>query len=459
MFRAVLCPYVRKAGCLFCVANHSSIKTSRSNLEKAKAVMRVLLVGSGGREHALALALKNSASVTHLVVAPGNPGIATLAKIADIKADDVTALVALAITEQIDLVVVGPEVALAAGLADALASRQIACFGPSQRAAQLESSKGFTKRLCAANKIPTAAFETFTKPDAAMAYLATLVPPYVIKADGLAAGKGVVIAKDLVEAKEVVNDILGGQFGAAGASIVIEEFMTGTEVSFFALCDGTRTLYFGSAQDHKRAFDGDKGPNTGGMGAFSPSKLASPGFVQDVMETIIEPTAKAMNTAGMPFIGVLFAGLMVTADGPKLIEYNARFGDPECQVLLARFEGDLAAILMACARGQLDRAPSFSLSPNSAALVVLAAQGYPDNPVTGSVIRGEQRANAIEGGLLLHAGTKRDEEGKLRSAGGRVLNAVGISSTTAQAVARAYQVVDAIDWPLGFCRRDIGQTA
>ncbi len=418
--------------------------------------MRILLVGSGGREHALALALKNSASMTHLIATPGNPGIASQAQLRDVKVDDVVGLVALAVSEQIDLVVVGPETALAAGLADALATKQIACFGPSQRSAQLESSKSFTKRLCAANNIPTAAFEAFTHAAPAIAYLTSLSPPYVIKADGLAAGKGVVIAQNLAEAKEVVNDILGGQFGAAGASIVIEEFMTGTEVSFFALCDGERTMYFGSAQDHKRAFDGDKGPNTGGMGAFSPTPLASPGFVQEVMETIIEPTAKAMKLNGLPFVGVLFAGLMVTADGPKLIEYNARFGDPECQVLLARFEGDLAAILMACARGRLDRAPSFSLSPNSAALVVLAAQGYPDNPVTGSVIRGELRANAIEGGLLLHAGTKRDDDGKLRSVGGRVLNAVGVGATKQQAVARAYQVADAIDWPLGFCRRDIG---
>jgi phosphoribosylamine---glycine ligase len=421
--------------------------------------MRVLLIGSGGREHALAHALKNSASVTELVAAPGNPGIATLARLADVKADDVFGLVTLAVAERVDLVVVGPEIALAAGLADALALRHIACFGPSQRAAQLESSKGFTKRLCASHGIPTAAFETFTQSEPAITYLTTLTPPYVIKADGLAAGKGVVIATTFQEAKEVVNDILGGQFGSAGSSIVIEEFMTGPEVSFFALCDGQRALYFGSAQDHKRAFDGDKGPNTGGMGAFSPTRLATPGFIQEVMETIIEPTVKAMNTAGMPFVGVLFAGLMLTPDGPRLIEYNARFGDPECQVMLARFEGDLGAILMACARGQLDRAPSFSMSANSAALVVLAAQGYPDSPVAGSVIRGDARAASIEGGLLLHAGTKRDEDGKLRSAGGRVLNAIGIGPTTDIAVERAYQVVDAIDWPMGFCRRDIGATA
>jgi phosphoribosylamine---glycine ligase len=421
--------------------------------------MRVLLVGSGGREHALALALKNSASVTDLLAAPGNPGIATLARIAAVKADDVFGLVSLAVAERIDLVVVGPEVPLAAGLGDALALRNIACFGPSKAAAQLESSKGFTKNLCAAHNIPTAAYATFTSQQSALEYLKDRHAPFVIKADGLAAGKGVIIAPSLADAKEAVIDMLGGQFGSAGNSIVIEEFMTGEEVSFFALCDGTRTLFLGAAQDHKRAFDGDKGPNTGGMGAYSPTRLASPGLIQEVMETIIEPTAKAMRDDGMPFVGVLFAGLMLTPDGPKLIEYNARFGDPECQVILARFEGDLAAILMACARGHLDQAPSFSLSANSAAVVVLAAQGYPDDPVTGSEIRGEQRAASIDGGVLLHAGTRRDDEGRLRSAGGRVLNAVGVAPDIAQAVARAYEVADAIDWPLGFCRRDIGWQA
>jgi phosphoribosylamine---glycine ligase len=421
--------------------------------------MRVLLVGSGGREHALALALKNSPTVTHLVAAPGNPGIGTVATLAPIQADDVVGLVTFATREQIDLVVVGPEVALAAGLADALKVHNIHCFGPSQKAAQLESSKGFTKDLCAANAIPTAAYATFTQVIPAIAYLSERKPPYVIKADGLAAGKGVVIAETLTEAKEVVSDILGGQFGSAGSSIVIEEFMTGEEVSFFALCDGQNTVFFGAAQDHKRAFDGDKGPNTGGMGAYSPTRLASPGLISEVMETIIEPTAKAMRQRGTPFVGVLFAGLMLTPEGPKLIEFNARFGDPECQVLLARFEGDLAAVLMACAKGQLDRAPSYSFSSNHAALVVLAAQGYPESPLTGSVIRGEQRASVVEGGILLHAGTQRDSEGKLRSAGGRVLNAIGVGLNIAKAIDCAYQVADAIDWPLGFYRRDIGWQA
>ncbi len=421
--------------------------------------MRVLLVGSGGREHALALALKNSASVSDLLAAPGNPGIGTVARLFAEKADDVEGLVALATREQVDLVVVGPEIALAAGLADALALRNIACFGPTKAAAQLESSKGFTKDLCAAHNIPTAAYAKFSAVQPALAYLGTQRAPFVIKADGLAAGKGVVIAETLADAKEAVEDILGGQFGAAGASLVIEEFMTGEEVSYFALCDGKDVVFLGAAQDHKRAFDGDKGPNTGGMGAYSPTSLASPAFVDQVMKTIIAPTAKAMAANGMAFVGVLFAGLMVTPEGPKLIEYNARFGDPECQVILARFEGDLAALLMACARGQLSHAPSFSLSTNSAALVVLAAQGYPDNPVTGSDIRGEKRAGEVTGGVLLHAGTRRDDDGKLRSVGGRVLNALGVGADIGQAIERAYEVVDAIDWPLGFCRRDIGWQA
>lgn len=421
--------------------------------------MRILLVGSGGREHALALALKNSPAVSDLVVAPGNPGIATFARLAPILADNVFGLVSLAVAENIDLVVVGPEVPLAMGLADALAVRKIACFGPSQRAAMLESSKDFTKALCVANAIPTAGYATFTEREPAIAYLSTLPAPYVIKADGLAAGKGVVIAQTLADAKEAVTDMLGGDAKGRSQKIIIEEFLSGVELSFFALCDGQKAIYFGSAQDHKRAFDGDKGPNTGGMGAFSPSVHATGPLIDQVMETIIEPTLKAMLQAGTPFRGVLFAGLMLTPDGPKLIEYNVRFGDPECQVLLARFEGDLALILMACARGQIDRAPAFVMSDNAAALVVLAAQGYPDTPVTGSEIRGEKRASEVQGGILLHAGTRRDEDGKLRSAGGRVLNALGIGATIEVAAERAYDVVAAVDWPLGFCRRDIGASA
>lgn len=421
--------------------------------------MRVLLVGSGGREHALALALKNSPSVTRLIAAPGNPGIASLAHLVPVQAEDVEGLVALAVVEQIDLVVVGPETALASGIADALAKQSIACFGPSQKAARLESSKAFTKAFCVANDIPTARYEVFTSSESALAYLDSCRAPYVIKADGLAAGKGVVIAQTLTEAKEAVTRLLASDTGGASSAIVIEEFLSGEEVSFFALCDGQRALFFGAAQDHKRAFDGDKGPNTGGMGAYSPVGLANPAFVKQVMATIIQPTVTAMRMAGSPFVGVLFAGLMITATGPKLIEYNVRFGDPECQVLLARFEGDLAALLMACAKGRLNAAPPFSFSPNHAALVVMAAQGYPESPIRGSEIRGEQRALEVQGGVLLHAGTQRDEAGRLRSSGGRVLNAIGVGTDIGQAIKRAYEVVDAIDWPLGFCRRDIGWQA
>lgn len=418
--------------------------------------MRVLLVGSGGREHALALALNNSQSVTFLLVAPGNPGIAAITRVAPVSAEDVPALVSLAVSEQIDLVVVGPEVALAAGLADALAQKNIACFGPTKAAAQLESSKAFTKTLCEAKGIPTAAFATFDSAEQAIAYLGTIQAPYVIKADGLAAGKGVVIAPDFQSAKEAIHDMVDGRFGSAGARLVIEEFMTGEEVSFFALCDGRHAIYLGSAQDHKRAFDGEKGPNTGGMGAYSPSSHATPEFVKDIMARFIEPTMAAMEKLGMPFCGVLYAGLMLTPTGPRLVEYNARFGDPECQVLMARFEGDLARLLMACAQGRLGAAPAFRLSDQTAALVVMAAQGYPDDPIKGSEIRGEVGAKAIHNGVLLHAGTRRDEDGKLRAAGGRVLNAIGVGPNIQAAVETAYQVVDAIDWPMGFHRRDIG---
>jgi phosphoribosylamine---glycine ligase len=418
--------------------------------------MRVLLVGSGGREHALALALRNSASVQELVVAPGNPGMAAVARLAPVKADDVAGLVALAVQERIDLVVVGPEVALEAGLADALMRRNIVCFGPTAAAAQLESSKAFTKAFCARHHIPTAAFAMFSAVEPALAYLETLAAPYVIKASGLAAGKGVVIAQTRAEARDAVQDMLSGRFGDAGSQIVIEEYMTGEEVSLFALCDGEHGVYFGSAQDHKRAYEGDKGPNTGGMGAYSPTRLASPGFIQEVMETIVHPTLRGMAHENMPFRGVLFAGLMLTPDGPRLIEYNVRFGDPECQVIMARFEGDLAAVLYACARGALHRAPGFRLSDQSAAVVVLAAQGYPDLPVTGSPIFGEAAALEIANGALLHAGTRRDDDGTLRAAGGRVLNAVGVGPDLRAALGVAYQIVDQIVWPNGFCRRDIG---
>lgn len=418
--------------------------------------MRVLLVGAGGREHALAWQLAASPSVSELVIAPGNPGMDELGRLEPVAADDVAGLVALARRLPADLVVVGPEAPLASGLADALSAAGIVVFGPSRSAARLESSKAFTKDFCVRHAIPTAHHASFTDAAAAHAYLATLPAPYVIKADGLAAGKGVVIAPTLGEARESVDDMLGGRFGRAGAQVVVEEFMTGEEVSLFYVCDGQRGLFLGAAQDHKRAFEGDTGPNTGGMGAYSPASIATPSLVATVTRTIIEPTLAGMAAEGAPFTGVLYAGLMLTDTGPRLVEFNARFGDPECQVLMARFEGDLAGLLAAAAAGDIGRAPGWRLRPEAAALVVLAAQGYPDAPLTGSVIRGLAAAASVDGAVLFHAGTRRDADGTLRAAGGRVLNAVGLGSSLADALARAYAAAGAVDWPGGFYRRDIG---
>jgi phosphoribosylamine--glycine ligase len=424
------------------------------------AGMRILLVGSGGREHALALALANSASTRALHAAPGNPGIAEVAECHPVAADDVAGLVALARAQAIDLVVVGPEVALAAGLADALKAAGIACFGPGKAAARLESSKAFTKDFCARHGIPTAGHVTFDDAAAAKAHVAAGSPPFVIKADGLAAGKGVVIAQSQAEAFAAIDDMSAGKLGPKGGRIVIEDFMTGEEVSVFALCDGERALLLGAAQDHKRAYDGDRGPNTGGMGAHSPAAhVATPALLDAVMTRMIAPTVQGMKAEGAPFVGVLFAGLMVTPEGPRLVEYNVRFGDPECQVLMARFEGDLAALLMACARGRLDLAPPVAMSADAACVVVLAAQGYPDAPLTGSLIRGVGLADALPGVKVLHAGVKRDEDGRLRAAGGRVLGVVARAPSLPEAVARAYEGVDLIDWPTGFHRRDIGARA
>jgi phosphoribosylamine---glycine ligase len=418
--------------------------------------MNVLLVGSGGREHALAWQLAQSPSLTRLVAAPGNPGIAQVCRCEAVAADDVAGLVALALRQKAELVVIGPEAPLAAGLADALAAVGIPAFGPSQAAAQLEASKAFTKDFCARHAIPTAAYATFSDAAAASAYLATLPGPWVIKADGLAAGKGVVIAATLGEARAAVADMLGGRFGAAGTSVVIEEFMEGEEVSLFFLCDGARGIYLGAAQDHKRAFDGDNGPNTGGMGAYSPASIATDAVVAQTQARIIDPTLAGMAGDGAPFVGVLYAGLMLTRDGPKLVEFNARFGDPECQVLMARFEGDLAALLLACATGKGSEAPPWRLAQASAALVVLAAQGYPDSPLTGSLIRGTDAAAAYPGALLFHAGTRRDEDGSLRASGGRALNTVGVAPDLRQAIGNAYGAAALIDWPGGFHRNDIG---
>jgi phosphoribosylamine--glycine ligase len=422
--------------------------------------MKLLVVGSGGREHALAWKLAQSPLAERIVAAPGNPGMAEVARCVPIAADDVSEIAALAARESIDLVVVGPEAALAAGLADRLATLGIACFGPSRAAAQLETSKAFTKEFCARHAIPTADYRVFDDAIRAKAYLGTREPPFVIKADGLAAGKGVVIAETRREADEAVDEILFlRKFGTAGQRIVIEDFLPGEEASLFAICDGKTAVYFGAAQDHKRAFDGDKGPNTGGMGAYSPAKVVTDAVIADAMERIFKPTVAGMAADGTPFVGVLFAGVMVTPEGSKLIEFNARFGDPECQTLLRRLDGDLLPMLHAAASGKLAEIAPPAFDPRPAVTVVLAAQGYPGAPLTGSIVRGLPDAAAVQGVEIFHAGTRRDEDGLLRAAGGRVLNVTAVGADLPGAIARAYTAVDLIDWPGGFCRRDIGWRA
>jgi phosphoribosylamine--glycine ligase len=422
------------------------------------AAMNILLIGSGGREHALAWAISGSPLCDRLFIAPGNPGTAQCGENAVIDIADHDAVIAFCRLQHVDLVVVGPEGPLVEGIADDLTAAGIKTFGPSKAAAQLEGSKAFTKELCAEFGIPTAGFGRFTDAVAAKAYVAAQGAPIVIKADGLAAGKGVVMAETLDEANAAIEMMFGGGLGSAGAEVVIEEWMIGEEASFFALCDGTHALALASAQDHKRAFDGDTGPNTGGMGAYSPAPVMTPAMQERVMAEIVRPTMAGMARRGTPFKGVLFAGLMITAQGPKLIEYNVRFGDPECEVLMPRLKSDIVPALLAACDGVLD---SFDLrwSDEAALTVVLAARGYPAKPETGSVIRGIEAAEALDDVLVFHAGTKQDATGSLRASGGRVLNLVGLGKTVAQAQARAYRGVDAIDWPEGFCRRDIGWQA
>ncbi|QGZ94481.1 Phosphoribosylamine--glycine ligase [Terricaulis silvestris] len=422
--------------------------------------MKILIVGSGGREHALGWKLKQSPLVSELISAPGNPGLAELGRTVPIKSDDAAELAAFAMREQIDLVVIGPEAAAAAGLADRLAQVGVACFGPTQAAAELESSKAFMKDFCARHGIPTAGYKVFDDAIHAKAYLGDREPPFVIKADGLAGGKGVVIAATRREADEAIDQILfWRKFGSAGQRIVIEDFLPGEEASFFALCDGETAIAFGAAQDHKRAYDGDKGPNTGGMGAYSPAPIFTDHARDQTMERIILPTLRGMKAEGRPFVGVLFAGLMITPDGPKLIEFNVRFGDPECQTLMRRLKSDLAPVLLAAAKGELAGAAPVEWDARPAVTVVYAAQGYPDEPLTGSVIRGVPQANAVEDVVIFHAGTKVDDAGLLRAAGGRVLNVTATGATLKDAVAQAYAAVSVIDWPGGFCRRDIAWRA
>jgi phosphoribosylamine---glycine ligase len=415
--------------------------------------MRILVVGGGGREHALCWAISASPLCTKLYCAPGNAGIAQVAECISVAAEDIAGQVALARQERIDFVVVGPEVPLSMGLADRLAEAGIKVFGPSQQAARIESSKGFTKDLCKRHNIPTGAYERFTDVDKAIAYIEAQGAPIVVKADGLAAGKGVVVAETIEQATGAARDMLAGnRFGAAGASVVIEEFLVGEEASFFALCDGEHALPLVGAQDHKRAFDGDKGPNTGGMGAYSPAPVFDAAMQQRTMNEIILPTVRGMAEAGTPFRGVLYAGLMITAQGPKIFEYNCRFGDPECQVLMPRLKSDILPALIACADGGL-RHLDLRWSSDTALTVVMAARGYPDAYQKGSEIRGLEAAGKVEGVTIFHAGTRPDGKRVLAN-GGRVLNVTAVAATVEEARHRAYRAVDLIDWPEGFCRRD-----
>ncbi|MGQ0660078.1 phosphoribosylamine--glycine ligase [Sphingosinicella sp.] len=414
--------------------------------------MNVLLIGSGGREHALAWRLAQSPAVDRLFAAPGNPGIAEEAEIVPLDIADHDAVHAFCAENDIGLVVVGPEQPLVAGIADALAG--IPVFGPGSAAARLEGSKGFVKDLCAAHAIPTAAYARHGNEGAALADVERFGLPVVIKADGLAAGKGVVIAETAEAAHAAIADMFGGGFGHAGAEVVIEEFLTGEEASFFAITDGRTILPFGSAQDHKRVGDGDTGPNTGGMGAYSPARVLTAELETQVLAEIIDPTVRAMAAAGTPYVGVLYAGLMLTADGPKLIEYNCRFGDPECQVLMMRYRGDLAALMLAAAERRLDQISPPEFAPAPALTVVMAANGYPGTPAKGSAIAGLADA-AATGAKVFHAGTAL-REGALVANGGRVLNVTASGASVRAARDAAYRAVDRIAFPSGFCRRDIG---
>ncbi|KAB2796561.1 phosphoribosylamine--glycine ligase [Brucella anthropi] len=419
--------------------------------------MRVLLIGSGGREHALAWKLSASPSLTKLYCAPGNPGIATIAELVDIGVDDHQALIAFAKDKKIDLVVVGPEAPLVAGLSDEMRAEGIRVFGPSKAAAQLEGSKGFTKDLCARFDIPTGAYGRFNNAPKAKAYIRQQGAPIVVKADGLAAGKGVIVAMTLDEALDAVDACFEGTFGSAGAEVVVEEFLDGEEASFFCICDGKTALPLGSAQDHKRVGDGDTGPNTGGMGAYAPAPVMTPEIVERTMRELIEPTMRGMAEIGAPFSGILFLGLMIGKDGPKLIEYNTRFGDPECQVLMMRLNSDLLALINAAVDGKLDEV-SLDWKNQPALTVVMAAEGYPSNVKKGSVIRDLDKLEGIDGVKLFHAGTA-EKDGSIVASGGRVLNITAIADTVAEAQARAYEAVKLIDWPEGFYRSDIGWRA
>ncbi len=419
--------------------------------------MNILILGSGGREHALAWAVKQNPKCDRLVCAPGNAGMAAIADCIAVDVMDNDAIVALCKAQNIDFAIIGAENPLANGVADALRAADILTFGPSKKASELESSKAFTKEICDACNAPTAAYARFRELDAAKAYVTEQGAPIVIKADGLAAGKGVIVAMDLQQALDGLDDIFDGAFGDAGTEVVIEEFMDGEEASFFVLSDGKNILPMGTAQDHKRAYDGDKGPNTGGMGAYSPAPVMTNAVTQKALVEIIQPTIDEMARRGTPFQGVLFAGFMIKNGQPRLVEYNVRFGDPECQTLMMRLGAQALDILQACAEGRLD-STRINWANDHAISIVLSADGYPGTYEKGTEIKGLDALNSDSKNMIFHAGTKADGD-KVLAIGGRVLNVTARGTTLAEAHERAYAMVDQIDWPEGFHRKDIGWRA
>ncbi|MBI1171263.1 phosphoribosylamine--glycine ligase [bacterium] len=419
--------------------------------------MNILILGSGGREHSLAWAVKQNPRTDRLIVAPGNAGIAQLAEVAAIDILDGAAVVAFCAENAVDFVIIGPEAPLAAGVADAARAAGILTFGPSADAAKLEASKSFTKEICDACGAPTAAYARFTDSAAARAHIRAQGAPIVVKADGLAAGKGVIVAVTEAEALAAIDDMFGGEFGAAGAEVVIEEFMTGEEASFFVLTDGINALPIGTAQDHKRAFDGDTGPNTGGMGAYSPAPVLTEAVQAQAMAEIVLPTIREMARRGTPYQGVLYAGLMIKEGRARLVEYNARFGDPECQVLMMRLGAQVLDLLLACVEGRLAEA-RVNWADDHALTVVMAARGYPGAYARGSVIHGLKRLPEDSRHMCFHAGTV-EREGRILANGGRVLNITARGASLAEARNRAYAMLDHLDWPEGFCRGDIGWRA
>ncbi len=419
--------------------------------------MNILILGGGGREHALAWAATQNPKCDRLIVAPGNPGMAQIAECAALDITDGSAVAEFAVENAVDFVIIGPEAPLAAGVSDALTASNVLVFGPSAAAAQLEASKTFTKQVCDAAGAPTAAWARFTDAASARAYVQAQGAPIVVKADGLAAGKGVVVAMDLSEALAAIDDMFGGAFGAAGAEVVIEEFMDGEEASFFVLCDGTDALPIGTAQDHKRVGEGDTGPNTGGMGAYSPAPVLTDAVAERAMAEIIRPTLRVMAERGTPYRGVLYAGLMIKDGTPRLVEYNVRFGDPECQVLMMRLGAQALDLMLAAAEGRLSEA-QVNWADDHALCVVMAAKGYPGSYAKGSVIGGLDRLPEDSKNMVFHAGTAM-QDGRLVASGGRVLTVTARGDSLAQAQARAYGMVDLVDWPEGFVRRDIGWRA